>query len=240
MHVRPAFLAAVALRAGFVVVATATLAPAPTWAQASAGTWNALPDRFQLDAGYFRLSPTTVLRFNPESGPASDVDLERDLGFDDTANTFWIEGTWRLARRHSLKLGFTRLSRDVVDRTIGRDFTWGGQTYNAGLSADADSSSDLVGGYYRFALYRNERFEVGPTLGIGYLWLDARIRATGTVAGPGGGSGSRSLDERASTSSPTGAIGGYANGWLAERLVVRADFLYIKVNPGDYPVMIGV
>jgi hypothetical protein len=225
MHARLTPSAPVVLRAGVVVVALATLAPAPARAQPAAGTWTGLPDRFQLDVGYFHLSPTTVLRFNPVSGPASDVELERDLDFDDTASTFWVEGTWRLARRHSLKLGFTRLSRDVLERTIQRDFTWGGETYSAGMSATADSSSDLVGGYYRFALYRDERFEVGPTLGVGYLWLDARIRATGGE--------SRSLDKSASTSSITGAIGGYANGWLAERLVVRADFLYIKVSPGD-------
>jgi hypothetical protein len=233
MRLRASLLARArfALRAG-VVLATAAVAAGPARAQSASGTWNGLPDRLQLDLGYFRLSPTTTLRFNPESGPGSDVDLERDLGFDDTANTFWLEGTWRIARRHSLRLGYTRLGRDVLDRTIQRDFSWGGETYNAGLSADADSSSDLVGGYYRFAVYRNERFEVGPALGVGYLWLDARIRATGTAGGPGG-SESRNLDESASTSSITGAIGGYANGWLAERLVVRADFLYIKVNPGD-------
>ena len=36
-------------------------------------------------------------------------------------------------------------------------------------------------GYYRFALFRNDRFEIGPTVGIGYLWLDARVQATGTI-----------------------------------------------------------
>jgi hypothetical protein len=215
-----------------VVVLAALVAPTAQ-AQPASGTWNGLPDRFQLDAGFFRLSPTTTLRFDAQSGAASDVELERDLGMDDSANTFWVEGTWRLARRHALRLGYTRLSRDVLDRTIQRDFTWGGELYSAGLSANADSSTDLLGGYYRFAAFRNDRFEVGPTLGIGYIWLDARIRATGTVAGPGGGTQNRSLDESASTSSITGAIGGYANGWLARRLDVRADFLYIKVNPGD-------
>jgi hypothetical protein len=210
----------------------ASLLAAPAMGQSSSPTWNGLPDRFQLDAGYFRLSPTTTLRLDSGSGSGSDVELEQDLGFDDTANTFWIEGTWRLARRHQLRLGFTRLSRDVLDRTIQRDFTWGGETYSAGLTAEADSSTDLVGGYYRLAVVRSDRFEIGPTLGVGYLWLDARIRATGSVSGPGG-SETRNLDESASTSSITGAIGGYANGWLAERLVVRADFLYIKLNPGD-------
>ena len=83
-------------------------------------------------------------------------------------------------------------------------------------------------GYYRFALVRNERFEIGPTLGIGYLWLSARVQATGTITGA-----SRTLDERATTGSITGAVGGYASAWLTKRLVTRADFLYIKVSPGD-------
>jgi hypothetical protein len=215
------------------VCALVALLAAPALAQTRAAGGNGLADRFQIDAGYFRLSPTTTLRFNPESGPASDVELERDLGFDDTADTFWVEGTWRVARRHQLRLGFTRLSRDVFDVTIARDFNWGGETFSAGLSADADSGTDLLGGYYRFALVRHERFEIGPTLGIGYIWLDARIRASGSATGPAGGMEARTLDEGTSTASVTGAIGGYANAWLAERLVVRGDFLYIRVKPGE-------
>lgn len=197
-----------ALGAIIAVVLLATRA----LAQSSYGTWNDLPDRFQIDTGYFRLSPTTILRYNPEGG-GGEVELERDLGFDDTANTFWIDGTWRLGRRHQIKLAYTRLSREALDYEIQRDFSWGGETYNAGLAADSDTTTDIIGGYYRFAIVRNDRFEIGPSTGIGYLWLDARIRATGTVTGPGGGTVSRTLDQGASTSSITGAIGGYASAW---------------------------
>jgi hypothetical protein len=137
-----------------------------------------------------------------------------------------------VGRRHQLQLGFTRLSRDRSSQTLQRDFTWGGQTYNAGLSATTTSGSDVLGGYYRFALFRNDRFEVGPTIGVGYLWLKARIKATGTVSGPGG-SESRTLDEGTTTGSITGAVGGYAEAWPAKRFVLRGDFLYVRVKPGD-------
>jgi hypothetical protein len=96
------------------------------------------------------------------------------------------------------------------------------------LSTTTTSGSDILGGYYRFAAYRNDRFEIGPAIGIGYLWLEARIQATGTV-----GSASRSRDRSKSTGSRTGALGGYTNGWITKRLVARADFLYIKVTPGE-------
>lgn len=203
----------------------------PAFAQSSYGTWNNLPDRFQIDTGYFRLSPSTKLRFNPAAGPGGEVELERDLGFDDTANTFWVDGTWRLGRRHQIKLAYTKLSREALDYEIQRDFNWGGETYNAGLTADSDTSTDIIGGYYRFAIVRNDRFEIGPSIGVGYLWIDTRIRATGTVTGPGGGAESRTLDEAASTSSVTGALGGYFSAWATERLLFQGDFLYIKVKP---------
>jgi hypothetical protein len=212
-------------------VLTLGLLTSPAMAQSSYGTWNDLPDRFQIDTGYFRLSPTTRLRFNSGAGPGGEIELERDLGFDDAANTFWVDGTWRLGRRHQIKLAYTKLTREALDYEIQRDFTWGGETYNAGLTADSDTSTDIIGGYYRFAVVRNDRFEIGPSIGIGYLWIDARIRATGTVTGPGGGTQERSLDQGASTSSITGALGGYFSAWATERLLLQGDFLYIKVKP---------
>ena len=208
-------------------VLAASLLVSPAFAQSSSGTWNGLSDRFQTDTGYFRLNADTVLRYNAPRA-SGDVSFEDDLGLNKTVDTFWVDATWRVGRRHQLKLAYTSLNRDRRNYTLGRDFTWGGQTYNAGLSATTSSGSDILGGYYRFAAYRNDRFEIGPTVGFGYLWLNARIQATGTV-----GDVSRSLDQGASTGSVTGAVGGYTNGWITKRLVARADFLYIKVSPGN-------
>ncbi len=136
-----------------------------------------------------------------------------------------------MGRRHQLKLSYTSLSRERADHTLDRDFVWGGETFNAGLSASSTTGSDILGGYYRFAVFRNDRFEIGPTIGIGYLWLEAGIEATGSVTGPGGVVETRTLDRSASTGSITGAVGGYATAWPAKRLALRADYLYIKVNP---------
>jgi hypothetical protein len=213
------------MRAVLGVVTAFGLLASPAMAQSSYGTWNDLPDRFQVDAGYFRLEPSTKLQFNGD-----EIELEKDLGFDDSANTFWIDGTWRLGRRHQLKLAYTKLGREVFDYEIQRDFEWGDEIYRAGLSADSDTSTDLLGLYYRFALVKNDRFEIGPAIGVGYIWLDARIRATGTITGPGGGTEERRLDEAASQNSPTGALGGYFSAWATERLRLDGDFLYIKVS----------
>ena len=202
--------------------------PAPTTQQPPA-TWSGLSDRFQIDTGYFNLSADTLLRYNGTAGGSGEVSLEKDLGIDDQVNTFWVDATWRVGRRHQLKLAFTRFNRDRADYTLQRDFTWGGETYNAGLTATTSNDNSIVGGYYRFAIFRNDRFEIGPTVGIGYLKLGATIKATGTVNGPSGAE-SRTLDRGSSISSPTGAVGGYAQVWPARRFVLQGDFLYIKAT----------
>lgn len=208
----------------------AVLFAVPGLAQTSSGTWNGLPDRFQIDTGYFRMSANTVLRYNGPRGGSGEVDFEEDLGLDPTVDTFWVDGRWRVGRRHQLQLGFTQSTRETEGYTLQRDFTWGGEVYNAGLSATTRGDAKILGGYYRFAIVRSDRVEIGPTLGVGYLWLDARIRATGTVTTPGG-TQTRSLDESASTGSITGAVGGYVEVWPAKRFVLRGDFLYVKVTP---------
>ena len=211
------------------ILATGFVA-SPVLAQSS-GAWSDLPDRFQIDTGYYRMEATTVLRLNGSGTSGSDIDLERDLGVAPEVDTIWLDATWRVGRRHQLKLAYTKLDQERKDYTIARDFAFGGQTFNAGLSAHTTSGADVLSAYYRFAAYRNERFEIGPAIGIGGLWVKAGIRATGTITGPGGGQTSRTVEEDASTSSPTGAIGAYMNARPTKRLVLHADFLYIKVKP---------
>ncbi len=208
----------------------AVLAASTTYAQAPA-TWNGLPDRFQIDTGYFRMDASTKLRFNGPQGGSGEIDFEDDLGLNPTVDTFWLDGRWRLGRRHQVQLGFTRSHRNVSEKTLERDFVWGGETYAAGMSASSYANANILGGYYRFAVFRNDRFEIGPALGVGYLSLEAGIEARGSVSGPGGTTETRTLDRSTSTGSITGAIGGYAEAWPAKRLVLRGDFLYVKVSP---------
>ena len=117
-------------------VLAALLLPNPVAAQSPSRTWNDLPDRFQIDAGYFRITPDTVLRYNSGQGPGGDIDFENNLGLDRQSNTFWIDGSWRVGRRHQLKLAFTRISRARDGFTLQRDFVWGGRN-TARVSARA-------------------------------------------------------------------------------------------------------
>jgi hypothetical protein len=132
------------------------------------------------------MSASTVLRYDGPRGGSGEIDFEEDLGLDPTVDTFWVDGRWRVGRRHQLQLGFTRSHRNIRDYTLEREFVWGGETYGAGLEATTTGNADILGGYYRFAILRNDRVEIGPTIGVGYLWLEARIRRRARSAPAGG------------------------------------------------------
>lgn len=208
-----------------IVSLVAALLASPSWAQSSVAA-SSDESRFQIDAGYFNLKAQTVLKYSAPDGRSGEVNFEQDLNQDDVVNTFWVDTTWRAGRRHQFKLSFTQLSRERADQTLERDFVWGGETYNAGLTAKSDTATKILGGYYRFAIVRNDRFEIGPSIGIGHLWLEAGISATGTV-----GSQTRTLDKRKSTGTITGAVGGYTTVKPVKNLALHADYLYIKVSP---------
>lgn len=201
---------------------------APSLAQSASTD---LSDRFQVDAGGFRVAADTNLEYSL-LGQGGRVDFENDLDVPASATTLWFDGTWRLGRRHQVKLGFTRSKREGDGVALSRDITWGDRVFAAGLTARAETKADILAGYYRYALHRGDRLEIGPTVGVGYLWLGATIRATGTIGGEAGATES-TIERTGRTGSITGAVGGYFNGWLGRRVVARGDLLYIVVTPGS-------
>ena len=204
--------------------------PASRTAQTSPGTWNGLPDRFQIDTGYFRMSASTVLRYDGPRAPGRS-----------TSRRTWV------STRPSTSSGWTGGGGSAAATSSSS-----GSRGRTGTPATTPSSASSCGGARRTAPGSKPRPPATPTssagatasrssgttasrsvprIGVGYLWLEARVQASGTVSGPGGVAQTRTLDEGASTGSITGAIGGYAEVWPAKRLVLRGDFLYVKVTP---------
>jgi hypothetical protein len=223
-----------------VMMAAPAVAQVPadaTTAQSSGAaktSWNGLPDVFQVDAGYFRLNATSTLRFQSTAGAATDVSVEKDLGVPKTANTLWLDSTIRVGRRSQFKVGYMSFTRQGTPHVLTRDFTWNDEVYTAGLTANGSLGTELFTTYYRLSIIKRDRFEIGPAIGLGWLKLTAAVAAQGSLTLPGGQIKSVSLDESGSLGVPTADIGAFFNAWLAKRVVLRGDFLYIMVKPGDW------
>jgi hypothetical protein len=197
-------------------------------------SWNGLPDQFQVDAGYFRINMSTGLKLQGSGGPANDVSFENDLGVSDTASTYWLDATIRMSHRNSFKINYVSVTREGQPRNLTRDFTWDDQVYTAGLTASGTIGMDLISTYYRLAVVKRDRVEIGLATGLGYLKLRAAIKAQGSLTRPGGSVQTVNLDESGTLGVPTGDIGGYFNAWLGKRVVMRGDYLYILIRPADW------
>lgn len=185
-----------------------------------------VPDRFRLEVGGFRINADSNLTLNRD-GVSQTVDFEDELGLNQNSYRAYVEGYWRAGRRHLVSLSYQRLNRQTDDKVLERTIEWGGNTYPVGATARVFTHSDYISGAYRFALHRSDKLEVGPAVGLGYVKMSAGIEAAGT--GPEG----RELDASGSTDSPTGDLGAYLYAWPARRVLVRTDFRYILVKPGN-------
>ena len=202
-------------------------------ALAQTAGYSDVPDRFRLETGGFRIGAATELRFNTSGILLPPVDFE-DLNVSENTTRFYIEGFWRPGRRHQLSLSWYKNDREGDPATVEREFVWGDRVINAGASVTAHVGSNYLSGVYRFAVYKNDRFEIGPSVGIGHLHLDAGIRGEANVAIPGRDVAvSVPFDESRELGQITGDLGGYLYLWPLRRLLMRADMRYIIVKPGD-------
>lgn len=199
------------------------LAAPPGLAQ-TAGSFTDVPDHYRLEVGGFRLGSDTDLRLNNGTGGGDDVHFEDGLAVPDTSTRFYVEGFWRIGRRHQLSLGWFRTSREGPGRVLSRDISWGDHVFTVGTEVKGNAGANYFSGVYRFAAYRNDRFEVGPALGLGHLSLDAGITATAS-----GSSGT--FEGSVSQGQVTGDLGAYFSWWALKRLLLRGDARYIIVKP---------
>ena len=216
------------MRSVLTFVAVALLLPAvPTAAQAEE-TDTDVPQKLWFEVGGFRATTQTNLRLSG-ADPGDDVSFERDLDLPGNKTQAYLEAFWRPGRRHQVSLNWTRIKRDGGQVSLDEDIQWGDDVFRVGAEVQGATDSEFLSGVYRFALYKNEKFEVGPALGLGHIWI------TATISGQAGIAGEeeelvREVAAEAKASSITGDIGGYFYWWPGRRFLARGDLRYIAVG----------
>jgi hypothetical protein len=131
-----------------------------------------------------------------------------------------------------VSLNWQRIKRDGGSITLDEDIEWGDDVFRVGAEVKGATDSDFLSGVYRFALYKNEKLEVGPAIGLGHVWITAGLTGQAGIAG-GEDEVVRDVRVEGKASSITGDIGGYFYWWPGRRFLVRGDARYIAIGLDD-------
>ncbi len=156
------------------MIASALLAPIllsiPIFSSAQdASGWPA----FQLRLTGFATSTDTFVRADNRSGGlGSGINLESDVGLDDSKSAPGFDVAWRFLPRHRVQLGYLNLERDG-SRSLNQNLTFRDTVYPASAQAIASFDSRVVTLSYLYSLYQTPQTEMALGVGIN----QSRLRA---------------------------------------------------------------
>lgn len=140
--------------------------------------WN----RFRLTLGTFKPSIDSTVRLDTSAFLAgTNLDLEDDLGLEDSDNLFSIEAMWRLTKRFSLEASYFELGRSGSS-TLTQTISFGDQTF--GLNADIDSkmTTDIASLAVQYSFWHSEKLDIAASLGAYLMKIEASIDSTTPIA----------------------------------------------------------
>lgn len=136
----------------------------------------AFGERFRLAVGYYSPDITTTVQISEVDGitPNDPVDLENELGLDDSDQTFLAALDWRFARRHELALRYFALDRSasrVLDTEVEIDDT----VYPVGAEVDTKLDISVFEVAYAYSVIFTERSDLSLGIGVSAQDFDFAI-----------------------------------------------------------------
>lgn len=120
---------------------------------------------------------STVMHVDsPTFGVGTEIDLEDDLGLDDSRLMGRIDINWRMARKHELDFSLFRISRDG-SRMLDRDIQIGDVVFPINTQVTSESELTVIKLAYRYAFLHRPRWHVGTSVGAHTMGWNTKVEA---------------------------------------------------------------
>jgi hypothetical protein len=190
-----------------------------------------VPLRFVIDLGGYLPFISTHASLSSTLRNGTKVDLEDVLGLSPNTQTFNAGASWRISKHNFLAFNYFGFSRSAT-KTLSDSIIWGPHTYHVGSTLDVNNSIDYYGLSYRYYIWREPNWELGPGVGIDGLHVSSdmgvRVAASGTGTGV-----ADSAKASGSITVPVPLLGIYGDWEFVPRVFVTGGFQYIYVNDID-------
>lgn len=136
--------------------------------------------KLRIDAGFYYSNPAGNIQGANDTG---SVDLNKDLGFN-SYPTFSGKVDWKFTRKNHLYV--TIIPLDTSHTTVlNRTFTFQGQTFTAGLTANSSLNTLAVAPGYQYDIIRRKRGHLGVGVQMDLFDTTAKINVAAQVTGGG-------------------------------------------------------
>jgi len=160
------------------------------------------------------------------------IDLEDVLGFDESIETFGVEGFWRISqnRKHALRLRFGDFDRDAFKDVQGTvpilDLEFFGE-----LSSRFVNQVGTI--EYQYSFINHHKTEAGITAGFGIYRYELELEGEVMLV-DGSGEDSQFRKESIGVVAPVPAVGFYINQALRPDLIFEIRTSFIDLELGEH------
>ena len=134
-------------------------------------------------AGFWVYSTPTGSLEGSANTDIGAIDLTKDLHFN-TYSTFFGKLDWKFTHKNHIYIYGSRLTSSK-ETVLTRTFTFQGQTFEAGLTAQAGLDSPVYGFGYQYDIIRRRRGHLGIGVQVNVFDTQASIKAAAQVTGNG-------------------------------------------------------
>jgi hypothetical protein len=188
-------------------------------------------DRFRIAAGWFPSNFDTTVRVdNKKINIGDEINLERDLGLDDTSNAFYGAFLWRFKKRHRLSVSYYDFSRKNSAKAK-RELEIGDTIVPAGAKIETEFDLEVFPIAYQYSFVQSEKIEFSGNIGLHWTNVGFGIEGKGFI----GEEDVREFDEKADAkaSAPLPLLGLGFDYWFTPRWLAKADGQYFYLSLSD-------
>ncbi len=190
-----------------------------------------VPQRFVINLGGYLPFLSTHASLSAQTRRGTNVNLEDVFGLSPNTQTFNAGASWRISKHNYLALNYFSFSRSAT-KTISDSITWGPNVYHAGTTLDVSNRFEYYGLSYRYYIWRETNWELGPGIGIDALNVSSSMGVRVSAAGTGSGVAD-SAKATGSITVPVPLLGIYGDWEFVPRILLTGGAQYIYVNDID-------
>ncbi len=183
-------------------------------------------ERCRLSAGYMSAVNNTDIKVGATiGGVGTDIDFEKDLGFDKQIGTFMVNFQWRISRRSRFDFSYLQFNRSST-KTLDRTIQFGDNTYNVSANVSSFFNTTIYRASWGYALLAKPKAELGFLIGTHTL-------QTSVGMGIKTAAGSLTSNQNFNFTAPLPDLGIWGGVSLNNRLALNGEFNYLAINTGD-------